>query len=561
MQAWLRWAILVGVLAVLSPLSPPARAELGNCANSEYIARFDARLIESGFDCVERLRVSAGVGSREIRIIHDRRASLILDEAGFAEFDRAVRAAPAALARLGGIQLEDITILLADSFPPDDPRARTFGEIAAWTDYQNDGECRIVLYLLSPGASRRLAAWVTTHEIFHCVQVANLSPAQMSSGGGGTGSGGDWWMEGSASWFAALALPDDHEWYQADIREFDARSPTTPINRLGYDALPFFLWLGAERSPPGVMRFLAGMADSNAETAQRRAMAAALSQEEWLRFAQAYLDNEIRHPHGRALVFSPQQGEIWEWSATQTRTAPLEPFVLHRGVVAFQCGRWATSVRPNQMHSARPEDGGGWSALPSSIDTTSGSGGNYRFAAINAGASRATLSVQGTMEAGCGDCAGERELDACLVGSWQLTSGGAVEWMRSQGLPAAAHMSMSDQSITFRADGTYLTGAAHGTMDAPMRDGGRAQGQIHAQAGGRWSARGGQLNLCADMQRLSGYTDFITPEGRRVRVPVPAAGPNVSQHSYSCSAGSLNTITPLPDGAGSIPTGYTRMGE
>src|SRR5512145_2741192 len=125
---------------------------------------------------------------------------------------------------------------------------------------------------------------------------------------------------------------------------------------------------------------------------------AAMAQDRWLDFAEAYLDGRIRHPHGTEISMSPQQGEIWQWSATRTQSIALEPFVLRRGVVAFDCGRWRTAVRPEGMHSARPEDGGAWGALPAAIDTTSGSGGSYRFAAINATTAPVTLAVQGTME-------------------------------------------------------------------------------------------------------------------------------------------------------------------
>lgn len=564
MWTWTRWIVALGALAALTGAVSADERAFGDCNSPAYRALFDERLAAVEYDCVERLRVSVHTRSGEkfIRIVHDRNADWIVSSSELAEFDRGVRGAAAAFARLGRVDLAHVTILLADDLPPRD-RTGAFSDVAAYTPFNSgrDGnECRIVVYLAGPASLPEYAAFVTAHEIFHCVQLANLSPEQMSSGSDGAGGGGDWWLEGSANWFAGLAIPETAPFAQY-LEAFDSQSATTPLNRMAYGAVVFFFWLGGDASPNDVMMFLSGMAPSRAESAQRAAMTSALSQERWLAFAKAYLDNEIRYPSGARAALSPQQGEIWEWSATQTRTAPLEPFVLHRGVVAFQCGRWATSVRPTPTHAARPEDGGAWGALPSSIDTTSGSGGNYRFAAINAGAARVTLSVQGTMEAGCGDCAGVRELDACLVGSWELTSGGAVEWMRRQGVPTAAHMSIVNQGVTFRADGTYLTGAAHGTMDAPMRDGGRAQGEIRAQAGGRWSTSGGQLNLCADMQNLSGYTDFITPEGRRARVPVSApGGPGPSRMSYSCNAGTLDTIMPLP-GTSPVPSQYTRVRE
>lgn len=557
MRSWARWAFFIILLAFAAPLPSPARAAFGDCASAEYRASFDPRFASIEYDCVERLRlsVSTSSGERRIRILHDLMADWIISSGEMAEFDRGVRAAAEAIGRLGGVDLEDVTILLADDLPPRED-ADTFSNIAAWTEFDNDGECRITVYLVGPASRPEYAAWLTAHEIFHCVQTANLRPEQMQTSSIGEGSGGDWWIEGSATWFAALALPDPA--IMPDLaREFDSLSPTTPLNEMAYPAVSFFLWLAADVSPPGVMRFLEGMAGDRSAAAQHVAMAGALSQDDWLRFAQAYLDEEIRHPHGTPLTFSPERGETWQWSATRTQTLTLAPFVLARGAAAFDCGRWRTSVRPSAMHRARA-DGEPWADLPAEIDATSGSGGPYRVAAINASNARATLTIQGTMEAGCGSCADIAELDACLVGTWQLTAGGAAEWMRNQGMPGS--YATSNETLTLRRDGTFVTGALQGRLQHEA-DGLRTDGRMSAQAGGRWSARGGVLNMCADMQALSGRTVLTTRDGRRAIVPVGSAPPTSSQLSYSCSGTTLSTQTPMPRGAAPMSSTYTRTTE
>lgn len=561
MRTWAKWIFALTALGALTSAVSADEPDFGDCSSAAYRGSFDPRLAEVEYDCVERLRVpvSTRSGQRYIRIVHDRNADWIVSSAEMAEFDRGVRGAAEAFARLGGVDLAHVTLLLADDFPPREGARGEFSNMAAYTNFDSgrDGECRIVLYLAGPGSTPEYAAFVAAHEIFHCVQLANLSPEQMSSGSEGLGGGGDWWMEGSANWFAGLSIPDTAP-FAADIAAFESDSPTTPLNRMAYGAVVFFFWLGGDMAPGEVMMFLSGMAPSRADSAQRAAMASALPQERWLDFAEAYLDGEIRYPSGAPLTLSPQQGEIWEWSATQTRTAPLDPFVLHRGVLAFQCGRWMTSVTPGAAHSARMEDGGAWNLLPNSIDTTSGSGGNYRFAAINTGGTRSTLSVQGRMEAGCGDCAGIVELDACVVGSWRMTGGGAAEWMRRQGVPG--NYSTSNETITFRRDGTFVTGLVGLESHARLRDGGRADGEGQVQAGGRWSAAEGRLNLCADMQLLQGQTVLTTRDGQRVVIPTPSAPPGNSQMSYTCSQASLRTVIPLP-GAPPMPAEYTRIGD
>ncbi|MGQ0531100.1 MAG: hypothetical protein ACT4OF_00225 [Caulobacteraceae bacterium] len=559
MHSLARWTIILVILALSASVALPARAAFGDCATREYWASFDERYADPraiSFDCIERLRVPVGTtsGARHIRIVHDHSADWIADEAAMREFDRAVRASAEAIGLLGGVELEDVTVFLADDFPPGEGAER-FSDIAALTEFSNDGECRIIVYLAGPASVSDYAASVVAHEIFHCVQVANLRPEQMGSGSVGRGGGADWWLEGSATWFAALAVPDP-ALIRSTVADFDASSATTPLNRMAYEAAVFFLWLG-EESPAGVMDFLRRMATSRDESAQRAVMSATLTQERWLDFAEAYLDREIRHPHGTDLGLSPTDGEVWEWSATRTQSLPLEPFVLTRGVVAFQCGHWRTSVRPGSAHRARPEEGGAWSTLPEEIDTSSGSGGSYRFTAINTTTARVTMNIVGTMESGCGDCAGVSTIDACVIGSWRLTSGGAAEWMRAMGAPA--NISTANETITFRADGTYVTGVFQGEMEGPTPSGGHVDGNVQAQAGGRWSTSGGVLNLCADMQALGGNARVTTRRGRTGNIPVAPAPPINSSERYSCADASLNTERDIP-GAPPMPSQYTRTG-
>lgn len=562
MQTLIRWSILVLIMFAFAPVPGPAQASFGDCASADYRRHFDERLAEVEYDCVERLRVPVNTpsGQRHIRIVHDRGADWIATAGDIAQFDRAVEASARAIAQLGGVELEDVTVLLADDFTPRTPDGREFDNIAAQANFgiDNDGdfsdeECHVVVYLIGPAREAEHAALSLAHEIFHCVHAANLRPEQIATTAAGTGSGGDWWIEGSADWFAALALPDAGT-LRDRVVGFDAASPTTPLNRMAYDALPFFLWLGQELSPPGVMSFLRRMADERSESAQRAAMMSALPQDRWLDFAQAYLDGDIRHPHGTDLGFAPQQGDTWSWSATRTQTVTLEPFVLVRGVAAFECGRWRASVRPDGVSSARPEDGGDWGRLPPEIDTTADGGRSYRLAAINASPSRVTLNIQGTMEAGCGACLDIVETDACLFGTWQLTGGGAAEWVSRHGLPG--RYSTANETMTFRRNGGFITGVVQATADTRIGDSG-GHGEAVAQSGGRWSARDGRLNICSDMQMLSGQTVITTPEGRRVVIPVPEAPPSSSSISYACSETTLRTEVPIP-GSPPIVSEYTR---
>ncbi len=566
MHAWARWAVISAIFGLSASVALPARASFGDCEESvEYLAAFDSRIESRLYQCVERLRVpvSTSGGQRHIRIIHDFNAEWITGSGVLPEFDRGVRGAAEAIGRLGGVELNDITVFLTDDLPPPEG-AHQFSNIAAEVgfrrtprpgDADQNGECGLTVYLGGPAGARHYAAQVIAHEIFHCVQLANLSDAQMSSGRGGLGGGGDWWIEGSAEWFTALALPDPGPLPER-VDAFDAASATTPLYRIAYDAVPFFLWLGQETSPPSVMAFLRQMAGESSDAAQRAAMNAALPPESWLRFAETYLDGEIRHPHGVDLGFAAETGDTWSWSDTRTQSIALEPFVIVRGVADFACGRWRTGAAPDNVSSARLHEGGPWGELPPEIDTSSGASGSYRVAAINTTQARIALAVEGTLESGCGVCLDIVETDACLFGTWRLAGGGGAEWANRQ-LPG--RYSTVNESMTFRRDGSFITGAAQITADTRVSGSG-GHGQAVAQSGGRWSARDGRLNMCADMQTLSGQTVITFPDGQRAVIPVPDVQPGSAVISYVCNATSLRTEIPIP-GAPPIISEYTRVSD
>jgi hypothetical protein len=208
------------------------------------------------------------------------------------------------------------------------------------------------------------------------------------------------------------------------------------------------------------------------------------------------------------------------------------------------------------MYRIRAE-GEPWAELPTEIDATSGSDGPYRVVAINATAARATLVIQGTMEAGCGSCADVVETDACLVGTWQMTGGGPVEWMRSRGVPGT--YTTSNETLTFRRDGSYITGVLQGAAAAERR-GMIVRGGMAAQASGRWSARGATLNMCNDMQANAGRV-ITESRGATARMDFGSMPTRSSQLRYVCSADSLSTEMDMPRGAGTMSTQYSRVGD
>src|SRR5690606_32516198 len=233
---------VAGLCAMLFASS--AWAAFGDCNDASYQGRFDDRLAGTGFTCEERLRVAVTTeaGTRHIRLLHDLHAGWAVSPDALQDYERGIRGAVAALAQIGPFRMDDVTVLLMDGFPPrESDDSEGFSDIAGSTGH-SDGECLIALHLLAGRAAIAEAAYVVAHEIFHCVQFATLSAAQMSSGATGTGSGGDWWLEGSAEWFAGLAV-SDREVLSGRVARFDRLSADTTLYEMAYPAAVFFLWL------------------------------------------------------------------------------------------------------------------------------------------------------------------------------------------------------------------------------------------------------------------------------------------------------------------------------
>ncbi|HEU5017510.1 MAG TPA: hypothetical protein VFT69_06010 [Pseudolabrys sp.] len=537
--------LALGVAAAI-----PARAEFGDCNDARYLARFDSRLAsDHDFVCheSEHIPVSTALGTAKIRIIQH----VVADWAtapGVADAIRqGVDAAVRAMSRLDTFQLHDTTILVLDNFSPHD-RHEQLGSIAAWASEAPSGECLVTVWLLGPGGAVDVAPGSIAHELFHCVQNASVSRSRIATGGGGTETGGNWWIEGSAEWFSTLALPPGPT-IPSRVGAFDSRSPTTPLNRLSYDAYPFFAWLGEARGAEGVLPFLNRMATSRGDAAQHAAMATALPGDEWRQFAQDYLDRRIHDGQGASINSTPQDGEDWEWNASETKRIALQPFVLTRGFMTFHCGKWRIEENPLRYHATRPDPGSDWGRLPHEIDTMNAGGGIYRFAGMNTGNGPATISVNATQTASCRECGGTREIDRCLVGSWQLSAGGAAAWMNAhmpRGMNFNARYTGATPAMALMSDGTYLTGVVSGETDAAIRERRgttRMHGNMTVRGGGRWSAKDGRLHLCQDSLSANGRMRITTPDGRtRTMPPVMPRGSGNQTMRYACAGSTFNTV-------------------
>ena len=554
-------ALLIGAALVAAGcFALPVQASFGDCEDDAYIAQFDPRLTsERDFMCTqsEHVPVTSDSGTTHIRIIQDLVADWATPPGAMRSIKDGVMASARAMSRLGSFRIPDVTILLVDDFGPRTPGSEDFGDIAALTDMRSTDECRITLWLLGPGARASYAAAVVAHELFHCVHAASLTHAQIFSyPRPGSPGGGAWWQEGSADWFSTLAVPAPR--FLSDrVAAFDAHSPDTSLDMMSYEAYVFFAWLGGARGPESVMPFLRAMAGSASAGVQHAAMMAALPEDQWLRFAEDYLDRGIHDGQGASISSTPQTGDTFVWEATRTQEIRLAPFVLTRAMLEFRCGRWRIEPRPTRFHAVSAEGSTEWGPPPSPLDATDGEARRFRFAGMAAASSATTLRIVGTQESRCAECAGTRAVDRCLVGTWELTSHGAEQWMREHGQPAQlTRVDRANDTMTLRPDGTFSTGAA--SVSADVRgENVRGTGQLAGQASGRWSADAGRFNLCTDAGAARG-TITVMVRGRATTVPMAAGGPSTMSNAYTCNASTLRVTMPMGS-AGTVDNVYNKV--
>ncbi|WP_299847338.1 hypothetical protein [uncultured Roseovarius sp.] len=163
-------------------------------------------------------------------------------------------------------------------------------------------------------------------------------------------------------------------------------------------------------------------------------------------------------------------------------------------------------------------------------------------------------------------CQGSEQVDACIVGTWEMISGGPIEWM--QGVCGIIYDKTQGNLIgtggpgqaviTYRDDGTYQSAPLGRRMDITDTGGGGSSGEfdpvrIEGQAQpatGRWSVTGDQLNTCQDTGGYSGQI-FTTDIDRRPQMTAPGSGDIAMR--YECDGATLVTIMSMGVTTGEFP--------
>lgn len=316
---------LVWVLLLLAVCAPAHAQEFGNCRDEGYLASFDRRLGTASCRTLLTTRIFWRGGSVPLRVIADGDTPSLNEGNTEREFVRRIeelvtRIGPA-MDQFGGLEIRPVTILLSNL------------EFAGWHagTHGLERECRIIYFKTAAAITIESFLFTQAHEMFHCIQGATwrdlkaFRPAH-------------WWTEGSAEYFAHVAVPNSSEGDRF-IHGFDEISGDVSLVDMNYPAVVFFLWLGQHREPRGVRAFIDHMAPAAERPAQIAALRSRISLDDWTGFGEAYLDYRIRQPGGRELPSTLNLGE------TTTITGPIQltqygkEFVVAREVLLFKKGR------------------------------------------------------------------------------------------------------------------------------------------------------------------------------------------------------------------------------
>ncbi|MCB9947080.1 MAG: hypothetical protein H6842_04535 [Rhodospirillaceae bacterium] len=537
-------AILPAVLLAILPVT--ARAQFADCGAAGYLGGVDDRMAGTTLSCDEAVRftITTPRGPREVRIITDADDSSADLSGRVAGIRTGIERAAAALMSIGEGAPGNITVWAADLTAPEDAAGITDG--VTHPVGRSDGECAIAVY---PGADTPFAI---AHEFFHCVQYATYGTRTDRSASA-------WWAEGSAEWFANLALPGTAN-SDADAGTFDAVSPDTALTAMDQEAVVFFFWLDQRFGPSMVMALMAAMPDSNSEAAQQDALAGLLAEDDFRHFAEDYLDRTIRQPGGRAIASTPFPGDIYAWSESRTHEIRADRFVLARAQAEFACGRWSIERSGEHGTWRVSRDEAPWEEMPDRLTVEDGAPARYRIAAFGTGADGFAVSIEATRDAcvACAAVVAESESARCLIGTWHLEAGGygaqIGEALRSTGLYDTVTYPDLEAVLVIGADGTYsFPGTPEETVlstRAPSGDLHIGYGTLAHETSGTWSVDGDTLTLCESYAHVEIDLTLTSPDTPLERFRT-AGGPEDMpplrrERTFTCSDAALSLVEDIP---------------
>ncbi|WP_026987083.1 hypothetical protein [Fodinicurvata fenggangensis] len=544
---------------------PMAAGAFDDCAAGDYLAEVDPRVAGASQPCdeVERFTIETPRGPRAVRLVsgYDYPAADL--RVMRRDVRRGVEHSAAALFELGRLAPDDLTIWLSHLLPMEAEDGEGYAHDSHGVTIEVSDGCLVAVYPGVTGA--RGMTFTMAHEFFHCVQKAEM-PVKANL------LASDWWVEGTAEWFANLVVPGTSH-SQGFIAGFDALSDHVPLTALGTDSVVFFFWLSETFGAGAVADLMAAMPAEEGQSAQQDALAHFLAPDDWQHFAQAYLDQDLRQPGGGGVASTPFPGDIHVWNRSREHSITFDRLVLARAQLEFDCGHWtlrrATEKGTWKVRETSSRD---WGELPEEITVEEGSRKRFRLAGYGiAEAEGFRLVLDGRKDPcrGCILAARDETADRCLIGGWELVSGGygkVIERkLRDTGVFEDLQYPDLQRYLILQADGRYEQSPtpSEGMSSVLSEEGELWQGlaSLAMRATGRWSVEGEELRLCEAESAVELNLDIIEPDGdvSRIRESRDKGGAALLRtRRYTCEGNSLSMEEILP-GAPAVTWEYQRI--
>ncbi len=505
--------------------SEPSAADLADCL---LLAQFD---IETGRGPV--VGSIYGLPESDLRLV--------------AAAEEALTRSGRALAGLGALGSDPVDLYISPtsySFETeDDDETLAAAQIGARPTPDVARKCIMAAF---PTVRMDEIKFTIAHEFFHCVQFKEFSSSR-------TSAGADWWVEGTAEWFASLvyqgtSLSDG--W----VSGFDADSARVPVTQMPYTSVVFFWWMGQNMGPEsivGLMRAMEGAGGSQEDT-----LASVVSETEFLQFVTDYLEGNIVQPGGRAAASTPLHEDIRDIDEDTDITLEAGRFVAHRTLLKFACGSWTTTVNDTKgANKALRLPDGDWEDLPDEFSSESEARIEFLFAGAGTDADGFRLEFKAE-KTPCAPCQAPEISDgpeACLIGEWRLASGGMgakIGQMLNEGSAlSGVDYPDIDGLLILRRDGTFsLSANDDGSMELSTERGTfSARMSISMEKEGTWSINGDDLVQCYRPIKSIEIDETVTdPDGLSQRITENQfRGPKLSYEEtrqFTCNEGVLQII-------------------
>ena len=556
-------ALLTLLFVLAAPL--PALA-FGDCTTSGYRDMFTGAVFRDAFD--DRIAVTATCHSKALdnieiggrasaaRVLRFDRPFDASDDAWISGLNEVLgRVGFAATAMDSGLRIQPVTIVMTDleeladdSNPDAPPHTGSTVVHGAASHGRLTTECPVVMYKLQERVSDLHFQQTIAHELFHCIQYQTWPTKVFQANNG-------WWVEGSAEYFGVLAVPERDSEFQAsfgDESQVSGLFQTGGDNDLTYENVAFFSWLHQQGGGPAVGQFLTSLPAGPAP----HSLQSVLSLSQWAAFTEDLLEGTITLPGGWGvpkgrtvdiMVVNSDAREL-TWQTDAFRTVRI-------GFEVNNPGRYEVSVRgPNGFQSRFRQGEGDWQTFPATLEGCRNSAPALAYAVTTQGPLEYVTTYNKIED--CSPCETAGVLDRCLAGTWAMTGGGPIEWMRANGMPSDVNVQVTDVIMRLTRGGDFIANPTRTDLNA-TDDIGRewtGLGQSQGQAG-YWGAADGVLHFCP----LSGeIAATASVDGRTYFKTFFGAGDGV-QVTYTCAGDTLTTTMPIP-GLSPMDTIYTRTG-